>query len=311
MGVFNILSVNFIKNIIAFGYNIFITKNIVMGELKRVCFDCKIDIIYKSKSGYETAIKNNSICRKCAASGEKNGMYGKSGDLNPFYGKSHSEETIIKLKKVERGYTQTKEFRKKISDLTSGNNNPMYGKNVYDIWFEKYGEEIANKKLLITKKKHSDNNSGEGNPMYGKPSPNGSGNGWSGWYNGWFFRSLKELTYMIEVIERFNLKWESAETNKCKIQYEDYKGTPRNYFPDFIIEGKYIIEVKPKKLWDSDSVIRKRKAGELFCVENGLKYKITDITCISDKKILSLYNKGKIKFTNRYEIKFKEWIKTK
>lgn len=282
-----------------------------MEELKRVCFDCKTDIIYKSKSSYENATKNNSVCRKCAASGERNGMYGKSGDLNPFYGKNHSDETIIKLKKVDRGYTQTKEFREKISDLTSGNNNPMYGKNVYDIWVEKYGEEIANKKLLITKKKHSNNNSGEGNPMYGKPSPNGSGNGWSGWYNGWYFRSLRELTYMVEVIERFNLKWESAETNKWKIQYEDYKGTPRNYFPDFVIEGKYIVEIKPKKLWDSDSVIRKRKAGELFCGENGLKYKITDITCISDKKILSLYNEGKIKFTDRYEIKFKEWIKTK
>ena len=195
--------------------------------------------------------------------------------------------------------------------LFNGVNNPMYGKNIYEIWVGKYGEEIANKKLLITKKKHSDNNSGEGNPMYGKPSPNGSGNGWSGWYKGWFFRSLRELTYMVEVIERVNLKWESAETNKWKIQYEDYKGTPRNYFPDFVIEGKYVVEIKPKKLWDSDSVIRKRKAGELFCEENELKYKITDITCISDKKILSLYNEGKIKFTDKYEIKFKKWIKTK
>jgi hypothetical protein len=32
---------------------------------------------------------------------------------------------------------------------------------------------------------------------------------------------------------------------------------------------------------------------------------------MKDKKILSLYNEGKIKFTDRYEIKFKECIKTK
>lgn len=31
--------------------------------------------------------------------GSKNGMYGKTGELNPFYGKTHSETTILKLKK--------------------------------------------------------------------------------------------------------------------------------------------------------------------------------------------------------------------
>jgi len=280
-----------------------------MEELKRNCPDCKSEISYKSKSGYDNAIKKDSVCRKCAASGERNGMHGRSGKLNPFYGKTHSNETIKKLKEVDRSYTQTQEFKDKIGVSSSGNKNGMYGKSIYDVWVEKYGQEIADQNMLITKKKHSENNTGEGNPMYGKPSPNGSGNGWSGWYNGWFFRSLRELTYMVEVIERFNLKWESAETNKWKIQYEDYKGQVRNYFPDFIIDNKYIVEVKPKKLWGSDLVMRKRKAAELFCEENELKYKITDITCISDIKILSLYNKGIIKFTDRYEEKFKMWIK--
>jgi hypothetical protein len=39
--------------------------------------------------------------------------------------------------------------------------------------------------------------------MYGKPSPNGSG-------NGWYFISLHELSYMVNVIERFKLKWNSG-----------------------------------------------------------------------------------------------------
>ena len=116
---------------------------------------------------------------------------------------------------------------------------------------------------------------------------------------------------MVEVIERFNLKWETAETNKYKIQYKNYKGINKNYFPDFIIEDKYIVEIKPKKLWDSDLVMRKRKSAELFCNKNNLIYKITDITCISHEKLVYLYNEGKIKFTDRYEIKFKEWIKIK
>lgn len=280
-----------------------------MESLKKECPKCDNIINYKSKVGYKNGVKNNSICRKCASSGENNGMYGRTGEKNPFYGKTHSNEVLEKLKNIDRSYTQTDNFREKISKLSCGENNSMYGKNFYDSWVEKYGEDLANKKLVIWKDKLSKINSGKGNPMYGKPSPNGSGNGWSGWYNGWFFRSLRELTYMIEVIERFNIKWETAETNKWRIQYEDYEGKVRNYFPDFIIEDKYIVEIKPKKLWYSDKVIRKQKAAEIFCSENDLIYKITDITCISQEKILYLYNKGVIKFTEKYEKKWKEMIK--
>ena len=133
---------------------------------------------------------------------------------------------------------KTKEFRDKISKLNKGSNNPMYGKSFYDVWLKKYGKEVADQKMTEYRQKQSELNSGENNNMYGKPSPNGSGNGWSGWYNGWFFRSIRELSYMIKVIERYNLKWESGETNKWKIQYKDYDGLIRNYFPDFIIKSK-------------------------------------------------------------------------
>ena len=42
-----------------------------------------------------------------------------SGEKNPFYGKGH---------------------------MISGEKNPMYGKTFYDVWVEKYGKEIADKK---------------------------------------------------------------------------------------------------------------------------------------------------------------------
>lgn len=40
--------------------------------------------------------------------------------------------------------------------MNKGKNNPMYGKSVYDVWIEKYGEEEANKKLLKLKNNHSE-----------------------------------------------------------------------------------------------------------------------------------------------------------
>ena len=52
---------------------------------------------------------------------------------------------------------------------------------------------------------------GEKNAQYGKPAYGGSGNGWSGWYKEWYFRSIMELSFMINYIEKNNLKWKTAE----------------------------------------------------------------------------------------------------
>ena len=39
-----------------------------------------------------------------AVSGKKNGMYGRSGETNPFYGKKHNEETLSKLRKPKEKF---------------------------------------------------------------------------------------------------------------------------------------------------------------------------------------------------------------
>jgi len=276
-----------------------------MEILKRDCPKCLGEIIYKTIAGFNSGNKSGAICRKCASSGINNGMYGKNGVKNPFYGKSHSQDTIDKLKSVDRLYTQTSDFRNKQSNNNSGDKNNMFGKRVFDVWVEKFGIDIANEKMISFKNKLSDNNSGNKNNMFGKPSPTGSGNGWSGWYKGWYFRSIRELTYMIKIIERFNLKWESAETNNYRIPYLDYNGNLKNYFPDFVISNKYLIESKPKKLWGSDTVQRKAKAAVKFAEANGLKYKMVDIGKLSNDEIKNLYNLGLIKFIDRYEKQYK------
>ena len=45
-----------------------------------------------------------------------------------MYGKHHSEETKEKLRKIDKSYTQTEEYRKNMSKVTSGEKNGMYGK---------------------------------------------------------------------------------------------------------------------------------------------------------------------------------------
>lgn len=160
--------------------------------------------------------------------------------------------------------------------------------------------------MELYKEKQSLNNSGEKNKMFGKPSPKGSGNGWSGWYKDWYFRSIHELSFMINYIERFNFNWKSAESKFFQIEYIDHEGKKRNYFPDFVINDKYLIECKPKKLQNSINVLAKKDAAKLFCLSNKLIYKIIDPHLISLEKIKELYLSKSIVFLEKYEKKFVE-----
>lgn len=46
-----------------------------------------------------------------------------------MHGKHHSEETIAKLRQIDKSYTQTPEYRKNMSNKTMGELNGMYGKH--------------------------------------------------------------------------------------------------------------------------------------------------------------------------------------
>ena len=288
-------------------------------EYKRNCPICQKDIYHTSKYNRNALEKKKTPCRTCSSI-EKNKKYGNNkkfiekygtkgkntGKDNAFYGKHHTEETKEKLRQTDKSYTQTKEFRKKISKITTGRISKMRGKSYYDIWFKKYGKEEALKRDKIRKDKISKATKGENNPMYGKPSPQGSGNGWSGWYKGWFFRSLGELSYVIKEIEDKNKKWRTAETKDLRIKYIDYKGDERTYIADFLVEEKDLIEVKPKKLKSSSIVKLKAKAARKFCKKRDLVYKIKDVKTLSEEEIKKLHDKKIIKFTDRYEKKYNE-----
>ena len=86
--------------------------------------------------------------------GEKNPMYGKTGEKHHMFGKEHTEETKEKMKEAHTGEKHymfwkehTEETKKKQSEAKSGEMNPMFGKE--------HTEE--------TKKKQSEANSGEKN----------------------------------------------------------------------------------------------------------------------------------------------------
>lgn len=264
-------------------------------EFIRKCPECNKNLYYSHYSNFSIAQKNNTLCRSCSQSK-------RVGEKNAFFGKKHSPETVEKLSVFFKNYNYTEQQREQAKNQLAKVSN---SRPIYDIWLEKYGKEIADFKLTELKNKQSLNSSGDKNGMFGKPSPQGSGNGWSGWYKEWFFRSLRELSFMINVLEAQQLKWELPNKN-YKIPYLDYNGKTRTYFPDFIVNGVKIIEIKPSKLHNSPKVLAKKKAAENFCKNRNMVYELIDPIILSEEEIKKLYLDEKIKFIDKYDKKFRK-----
>ena len=268
----------------------------------RNCPSCGKLIKYKKKYSFNTACKTNTKCKTCTAISNSRKMHSEIAEgirKNPFFGKSHSLETRKILS--EKIALAIKDGR---LDLR-GEKNGMYGKSIPSekkgkTYIELYGIEKATQ----LKNKISKRSSGENNPMFGKPSPVGSGNGWSGHYNNYYFRSLLELSFIINIVERFKLNLKSAES--IRIRYSD-NGRDRNYIPDFIINDKYLIEIKPKKLVNSPSVILKKNAALSYCHSHNLVYKIISPRMIEFSIVKELVESGRVKFLEKYYTKYKEY----
>lgn len=202
-------------------------------------------------------------------------------------------------------YKQTDEYKSHISKVSK--ERGCGGNVAYPYWLRTGGKEYADKKFEECKKKHSKNNSGKGNPMYGKPSPSKSGTGWKGWYKGWFFRSLRELSFMINVIEKYNFSWVTGESKKLRIPYKHYNGSDRTYAADFILNDRYMVEIKPYRLIGTPLVRKKIKAAMVFCKKNKLIFAITDVE-INKDQILCLYEKEIIKLTDKSKILAEEYF---
>lgn len=290
-------------------------------KYKRNCPTCGDRICYSNKYSLKTAIDKSTNCKSCTQieissrpeikdqrsknmSGKNNHMYGMTGSKNPFFGKTHTQETknILKRKRKDRSWVyQTDEFlskMKRIGQQNRGKHNPMAD----PIIKQRHLEAVNTPEY---KRRQSEMSRGKNNSMYGKPSPNGSGNGWSGWYQNWFFRSLHELSYVINVINRFDLKWQSAESKDLMISYKDFNNTDRTYRADFLIEDKYLVEIKPKRLHNSPKVKLKQRAAISFCESHNLIYKLSSPRILTDEELTTLYTAGDIEFIERYEEKFK------
>lgn len=179
------------------------------------------------------------------------------------------------------------------------NAKPMTGRSVYSVWLEKFGSEVADRLMKEFQDKQRKNFSGSNNPMFGKPAPQGSGNGWSGWYQGHYFRSLLELSYLLD-IEKRGLHWETGEQKKFAVLYQ-LNGQVRTYFPDFhLTSSDVFIEVKPKRLLHTLENLAKFDAAKL-AFSNFQVVTDEDITRIDEDGLRGLCASGKVQLLDKWQ----------
>jgi len=282
----------------------------------RECPSCKKILHHTNEGNCKTAIKNNVLCRSCTTKKQikdnGNPMQGRSlySVWIEKYGLKVANEKLKDYGNNRKGKKLNFKLPVNERKYLRGENHKNFNKSLDQVLLEKYGEVEGQRRIDIKRQKMSKKMRGQGNPMYGKPSPQGSGNGWSGWYKNYYFRSLLELSYLKYLLDN-NIKFETAETKKYQIKYYDtMREQEANYYPDFyLIDSEEIIEIKPKKLLNARKNIDKYKAAKKLYKK---KFKILteeNLIKISDNEIKELHNNGSLKFIDRYEQKFlQRWI---
>lgn len=228
----------------------------------------------------------------------------EAGGWEAFYGKNKADKIRQRVSvqmstdNAKWHSSHSKEKREQMRQNSAKNiRDRQLGKTLE----EQYGVERANR----IKSKISRSLSGSKNPMYGVPSPRWSGGGISGKIDDIWFRSLLELSFILDQKIKGVIVM-NAENSKFRIEYADKNGNIRNYFPDFYLpESDTVIEIKPSKFLKNDDVIRKKKSA----TTNFSNYEIKterDFKVLTIKELIELMKSETINLSKRSEIKLRK-----
>ena len=271
----------------------------------RICPKCNKKIQYKdyiSIKYVEKLTKEGKLCRSCISAEV---MRGKSV-YQTWIDKYGKEIADIKMQEFKNKCRENSLGEKNVNYKNKVNGNKgllQFSKNCKGKTFEEiYGIE----KSIELKQKISNATSGKNNPMYGKPAPKRSGNGWSGYYGNYYFRSMLELYYLIYLVDN-NINFESGEKKKHSIQYI-MDGLERNYFPDYyLIDTDEYVEIKPQNLVNSYQNKLKFEAAKNKLGNKHIILTEKNIVKIDIEKLYNLYINKNIIFDKEYDVRFQEY----
>lgn len=239
-----------------------------LGEWRKEVFkSSKIKVVFK--------------CRCC-------GVNGESRIAHIVQRKFFVLEPICS-KCIEKEVANTKEWKKTNSDaqLIAQNKPEQLEKN-RQAQIERFKNEdvrvnssIASKSVwerpgfkekmvIIAKKKWDD-------PVYArKVIENSKNGGLKGIYNKIYYDSGYELAWLMMMESKGNL--EKVKRANIYISYKNKNEKICHYYPDFILDEKYLIEVKGYGPWaDIENINLKNKVAKIWCKENKKKYRLIEL----------------------------------
>ena len=223
---------------------------------------------------------------------------------NPLNDKSTWEWWVAKLG-LEEAEKRRDAWKKKVSNSTSGEKNPMYGKSYQTSGFRRVNEERRGKTFEeIFGQQRSDeikakwSRSGSSNAAYGKVYSRGGRSKIQGVYNGLRFRSSYEISFLVEMTAK-GVKVTTPESIKYKLD-----DVERTYTPDFQI-GETIIEIKPEAMTRRPENLAKFDAARLACQASGKTFTVlteNDLELLTLEQIRALdgieWNRGALDYND-------------
>ena len=166
-------------------------------------------------------------------------------------------------------------------------------------WRRKHAPEEAAAREALWRERESRASTGRGNPMFGRPSPGGSGYGWKGWLDGRFFRSLRELRFMLD-----HPLAETAESDRWRASFE-WRGSERTTVADFILSAdRVLVECKPSRLHQTPLVTAKARALCALAESRGWRFKLTDPGIVLHAELSQLIGAGRVVLTSKSKEKY-------
>ncbi len=131
------------------------------------------------------------------------------------------------------------------------------------------------------------------NPEYArKVIQNSKNGGLKGFYKGLYYDSGYELAWLM-IMESENKLCNIIRANTY-ISYKNTKSKLSHYYPDFILDGKYLIEVKGYGPWaDKANISKKNEAARLWCNSNDMRYRLVEFKDIGNSWYRKARNKHK------------------
>jgi hypothetical protein len=254
-------------------------------KLESICPTCGCTRLTSSHN------KPRPRCRRCTYS-----FRDQTGVKNPFFGKQHSDASKAAIGQYQRSDAQKEQARTSL--LIQGNTRAPY-----EVWVQKYGQQVADAKMVILASKKSVNATGSNNPMYGKPAPINSGGGWSGWYQGHYFRSILELSYLKQLLDN-RIQFANGECARYAIAYQ-LGSVDRTYFCDFVLTdlGQFV-EIKPQKLVATDVNAAKFAAARNKHGNSFIVLTEADVHVLDKEELAAMYQSLDLKWTSKWEKRY-------